>query len=568
MQRHCPRKYRSLQFENMTQLGREDRTVHHDSRSKSELSRDLSPSIQPASGSASENELGERPVREKLKKASLATISGQSAPPSLEQSKDGTSTSAPATAALVTASENGSAPKEENRGRPLKKRSFDDLDLAGTEGTALHEEGPDYINGHARKRSRDVRTDVRQRASDKPSVTSPLHEALEDGPTSKSALDPAISDVSLGSTGEMPDANIDYAPGRGIDDGGGNAKQTSNLSDNGSPETEEAAPQGVRRADADQEFGEGAASPRKKRSRDQLDTEHDREQKIAATEGLRAQRLSSELDRSEGSALAEKNAAPLEASDLGQRQDSEQSERSTVSCGQSHMLDALLIVSQEHSKSTFGNCSTHSAGGIPAKALLSSTASTQQSITPSAFASSGFAALANSSTSPFGIIGAAPTNNIGNTVAASANGVNASKASLRESKFSNPPTIGGFGSFATVSASGFGNIGPSAFAVAGSAKPGLFGGSVFGGGFSEGVGSSSKLANFAAPKGDANIGGTNGAIKPIGSPEEEGEEDGRDSDSEGGEAVGLKKDDIEAEVDERFQHQDGIAPLTEVLDKD
>ena len=66
----------------------------------------------------------------------------------------------------------------------------------------------------------------------------------------------------------------------------------------GIPETQLPIAEEKRKAE-DHEMNDGAYSPRKKRSRDQMDTEADREQKIAATEEARAQRRSDELDRSE-----------------------------------------------------------------------------------------------------------------------------------------------------------------------------------------------------------------------------------------------------------------------------
>lgn len=69
-----------------------------------------------------------------------------------------------------------------------------------------------------------------------------------------------------------------------------------------------------------------------------------------------------------------------------------------------------------------------------------------------------------------------------------------------------------------------------------------------------GFGSGGKLANFAAPTGDAKIGMANGIAKPIGSPNHGGSEDDA-SDDEGRDLKDLNEG--ADETDARFQHKDG-----------
>ena len=178
---------------------------------------------------------------------------------------------------------------------------------------------------------------------------------------------------------------------------------------------------------------------------------------------------------------------------------------------------------------------------------------TQTQATPSAFAASGFAALAASSTSPFGALG-------GSSAAAPSPfaSAKAPSAEISEAQNSAPAANGGFGSFAKAPSSGFGTAQPSPFAAATSKASGTFGSSsIFGGGgFGGGFGGGSKLASFAAPTGDTKLGNSNGAIKPIGSPTHENDDnDGSESEGEG--ADDKSKDDEASEADDRFQHQDG-----------
>lgn len=182
----------------------------------------------------------------------------------------------------------------------------------------------------------------------------------------------------------------------------------------------------------------------------------------------------------------------------------------------------------------------------------------QESRTPAdAFASSGFAALAGSSTSPFGTLG-------GSSTAATASpfapvGVfNLGKTATDKKEAQKPETApnGGFGSFVKSSSTGFGATDQSPFGTSGSSKIGAFGGSVFGSAFGGPFGGGNRLTSFAAPTGTAKLGASNGAIKPIGSPKHERDED-ENSESDGEALAENKKDGEIEEADGRFQHQDG-----------
>ena len=298
----------------MTQGGREEQTVLEGCGRMQHSFRDTSPSMQNASASASDNDTGERPVREKFKKASLVSMSGKSSQPTLEQPLQETSLHGAKTTTPLVASEVEPTGTERSRGRPIKKRSFDDLDSVGKFHATLPEAATSYTNGHARQRSRDVGAGVPLSVDDKLSVTSPL-----DKEDSESAGVPDLNFVNrhvpLESDTVKTEMMETMAPIEEKAEGNANGNQIIKPLEGG-VEPEGEAPTALQSADAPPEKREGAASPTKKRSRDQLDTELDREQKIAATEELRAQRLSSELDRSQVTVYGEQTTQPLETSDL------------------------------------------------------------------------------------------------------------------------------------------------------------------------------------------------------------------------------------------------------------
>ena len=224
----------------------------------------------------------------------------------------------------------------------------------------------------------------------------------------------------------------------------------------------------------------------------------------------------------------------------------------------------MLKFIQRPLKSAFGSASKFS----PSMSLASSDsfakvstftvkATDRESQTSSdAFASSGFAALAGSATSPFGTLG-------GPSIAANASpfasaGFDSGKTEIEthEALKIGAASSSGFSTFVDSSSTGFSSPDQSPFGPSGSKKTSVFGGSVFGSTFGGPFGGGSRLTSFAAPTGDARLGVSNGAIKPIGSPKRDEDED-EHSDSEAEGAAESKKDEDIEEPDGRFQHQDG-----------
>ena len=175
------------------------------------------------SAATSETDLGERPIREKLKKASITPLP-----------KYGTVEYDLATSSdheEDTQREGGDGHDMEGMPTHSKKRSFDDLN-AGKEDEAVNEAGTRL--GHARKRSRDVEGGESLR----------MDEGEENigQPTTSTAAGQAAS-------GESVEATSDKSVSTPPEDLAG--------------------------------IGEGLKSPKKKRSRDQLDKDADEEEVTA-----------------------------------------------------------------------------------------------------------------------------------------------------------------------------------------------------------------------------------------------------------------------------------------------
>lgn len=236
--------------------------------------------------SASDNDTSERPVREKLKKTSLASL------PRDNLMSPRAHTEAERDDAMLmhhdVASTTGVCPGP--RGRPLRKRSFDDIEPAEGDTSEVTTDVIGNIGGHARKRSRDVR-------------------------------------VGAGFDGESRKRGAPETPVQEVDEQNLSDNEMAELEDDRSPES--GALSHIQ--DAVDEDMTDSALPRKKRSRDQFDTDMDREQKIPATEEAKAQRRSEESERNavekdlgnEGSAAERRGQVDQEIHDTHVKYDEE-----------------------------------------------------------------------------------------------------------------------------------------------------------------------------------------------------------------------------------------------------
>lgn len=239
-----------------------------------------------------------------------------------------------------------------------------------------------------------------------------------------------------------------------------------------------------------------------------------------------------------------------------------------------HRHSRFAQVSLQPTKSTFGSVSTLSPPSIPGSAPSPTKLphasgggfSKKQGPTSSAaFAASGFASLSASGTSPFVELATPSADTAVSPFAATSASVSRPPSTSKNSEpMAEPTVIGGFGSFAKSSTSGFADTGISSFSPGEKAKSSVFGGSVFGGGFGGGFSGSGKLTSFAAPTGDAKLGSGEGALKPKVLPQHGGDGGQAQSDSEGDNAEEIGTGDGIDELDDRFQHQDGNFDLSTV----
>ena len=211
--------------------------------------------LQPkAKGPQSENDMSEGPVREKLKKTSIASMPQYGSTATTQESVDLEACEGEPDAI------DAPGPLAESRGRSLRKRSLEDLESANNDEHTSDYPSEDDPNGHIRKRSRDVRA-CGEAQTDKgrpASMTTSLQEETENEVIEEqsSGLHQVSRDAKH-STKTPPPITTDH---------------NNHITDE-------------------------ALSPRKKRSRDQFETESHREQKIAATDETRARRRSEEEDR-------------------------------------------------------------------------------------------------------------------------------------------------------------------------------------------------------------------------------------------------------------------------------
>ena len=562
----------------------------------------------PSTESASDNDASERAAREKLKKTSIASIS-QHAMAGHDSATVAQDPRPKADDDLVTMP--GSIPKDHapaneqpkpdvdaSRGRPVRKRSFDDLEAADAEANKREalERKEEKSNGHARKRSRDVRVgepvkeDGRSRG-----ITVAVEEEAEDVTTEKDSHEPMDKEMhELQEAGDVAEHNEVHDPmdkdgqeqeeaedavtdegshhpmdnnvpklegstSRGINnlkeaemEGNDRRKETGEPAPRTSETATNSVPEEVEQETSDHEMRDSTVSPRKKRSRDQFDPDADREQKIAATEEKRAHRRSDEMSRSETSVVGAHDALQSQVHD---------SETQKVPDEAGIGFRASTVEAETNKvPSIFGSTSilappaAHIKKESPANPSTLTKSDQQSQTSVSAFASSGFAALSRSTTSPFATIGATSAAASTPSPFATTSPFSPKKDGSDASKKAEPAPNGGFSAFAKSQTPGFGTKEPSPFGTTVTAKTSVFGGSIFGGGFGGAFGGGSKLANFAAPTGDTKLG--NGAIKPIGSPAREGDdEENSESDAEGFGETG--RGDVNDEGDERFQHQDG-----------
>ena len=296
---------------------RQQTTPGNISASPRDISMDPSHSLRPNADAVSDNDTSEKPVREKLKKTSIASMSGH-----IVGIQEIASRATEETSAQAHVHRDSSPEKELNkkgvksRGRPMRKRSFDDLDTS--EAQSIEAEREQVVkpnsNGHLRKRSRDVHAGESSKENRRPLlVGTPVREEAEDTANGFETSEPFINGSRSTVEGELPRLETQSQV---------EMEQDKQLLESTEPVQYISGPVrkdhglGTRKATADQEMRDLASIPQKKRSRDQFDTEADREQKIPATEEARAHRRSDELERGQYSATRGRSPVLLEGNGM------------------------------------------------------------------------------------------------------------------------------------------------------------------------------------------------------------------------------------------------------------
>lgn len=280
-----------------------------------------STSLRPITDSVSDNDTSEKPVREKLKKTSLASMSSHIVGrPQI--ALEATEENSAADTLFRDSSPENEASKTgvQPRGRPVRKRSFDDLDTPEVEGDEAgreHQAKPN-ANGHLRKRSRDVRVGEMPKQNRRPLLAGiSVREESQDSINGVDTSEPFVNEPNSVVDGQSPVTESLSQVEIEQD------KQTQDIVEPThfiSGAAQQIDPVDKETETADHEMEDSASSPRKKRSRDQFDSEADREQKIPATEEARAHRRSDELERGEGSVMRNRSSVSPESSEIAEKE--------------------------------------------------------------------------------------------------------------------------------------------------------------------------------------------------------------------------------------------------------
>ena len=263
----------------------------------SQTSDDPAGQSNPIVDAVSDNETSEKSARDQLRNTSLASLANNTA---AEERPEGQEGHDPGKSSLESS---GEGQRPGSRGRSMKKRSLERASTSPGEPREPESEPTESFSGHARKRSRDVRSGDGPKAENQAStnIAGAVQEESEPGSLEVDQIGNVpftkVSKVKA-DEGQCPDApehesaqkeemNVDPNEGATASSGKDDVLSERRGNPQSAPNT------------GDQEMKDGVRSPRKKRSREQLDTEPDREQKIAATEVAKAQRRSDEINRAD-----------------------------------------------------------------------------------------------------------------------------------------------------------------------------------------------------------------------------------------------------------------------------
>ncbi|EPE33072.1 PH [Glarea lozoyensis ATCC 20868] len=253
----------------------------------------------------------------------------------------------------------------------------------------------------------------------------------------------------------------------------------------------------------DEDMRDRIASPKKKRGRDQDDDSKDLEDSPTSASGSAAD--GGVVNGSRTERLGPEKKRPRDTSE------------DYTNVGEEEIKVTSKTDSTNTSTAPVDNTETSTKSDEPKKAVFGSDTSTKKQTSPTAFASSGFASLAGSSTSGFGSLGASKPSVFGGGKPLSGFGALGSKPAEPSNK---PAAALSFGGGTN---SGFGGLGGGGSSVFGSK---------LGNGFAGGAGP--KLSSFAAPaKENESVAPKPAkAVKAFGAPEESDEDKSGDGESD------------------------------------
>ncbi|KAI9824092.1 MAG: hypothetical protein M1832_002161 [Thelocarpon impressellum] len=424
----------------------------------------------PEADSTSEND-NERPVREKFKKASLGALPKYGVVPTDE-------------------------PDEAEEDADARRRSAESPDDPSSTGNndREHPEANGVVApaGSTHKHAHVSHDDAEdQRTTDRPTKASQRNaEVPTDGGEEGSGSAQQPPSQVIGETA-VPDAQILS----GSDDSDGREEAPA-VTPAPSPPTDAAM----------EDARDRLVSPKKKRSRDQFDKDHAKEElQPAASED--EPRRSQELERVPSGTNRSSRTTRDEPEKKRYRDASQ--EAATKDAETETTILPTTGFSNTSATSPFGALAANKISPSASPNLGSSASSDDRPASSSAFAASGFGALAGSSVSGFGTLGAAAkssgTSPFGSLAATKP--ASSGFGALSETKAATGP--GGFGSTVT---------GPSAF---GSGASGF---GKLGGGLASGFG------GFGSKAGSGIIGLSDKPAKAFGAPEEDDDDDDDDDD--------------------------------------
>ncbi|KAL2356419.1 hypothetical protein BJ546DRAFT_1058996 [Cryomyces antarcticus] len=440
---------------------------------------------------------GERPVRGKLKKTSIATLPDEIRPHSGENIDMPQANGVGIAEEVSSEGAVNQRSVDTERGRLSRKRSLEDPEAGNAELELAAKPGK-----HVRKRSRDVNPGEKEYelGQRKDSVESAVHEE-DETPT------------------------IDAGAARETD-------KTLTTSSN------DALTSVLTSENVDEEPRERVVSPKNKRSRDQFQNDQ-KEVSRPTTERNGEGRTSSDGNNEEETS----GSVPDTAVEPKTKR-----HRDSASPRQSDGEEEEKKSQKEIPASRgFANTSDVSSFAAPAG---SKPPSAQPQTSSSAFASSGFGALASSKTSGFGALG----NSVGS---ASPFGAICGAGKPAGSSFASssttatePAKSGAFGGLSTAGTmSTFGNVGGSGFGSGASGFSKIGGG--FGGGFGSFAGGN--LSSFASKTGSGILGISDKPAKAFGAAPEEDDEEGSGDEEDDGEIKSPRGE--EEKKDKRFFEQ-------------